>query len=99
MEIAEAPAAGIRVAPGSIEPDPPDLNRKILMKSVRLILTLLLACPVAACTAEVEDPGELPNVEVEGGRVPEVDIDPARVEVSTDTQRVEVPDVDVSAPE
>lgn len=52
---------------------------------------------MTACTAEVEDEGEMPEVNVEGGRMPDVDVDPARVEVGTDTQTVVVPDVDVEA--
>ena len=70
------------------------------MKSTRfagvaLILSLVLT---GACTAEVEDKGELPNVEVEGGEAPTVDVDPATVEVttSTDTNVVVTPDVDVN---
>jgi len=50
----------------------------------------------AACTAEVEEEGELPNVEVEGGQAPQVDVDPAEVNVGTDTQTVVTPDVDVN---
>lgn len=66
------------------------------------VLARLLAVPalvaglgMAACTAEVEQEGELPEVNVEGGQLPEVDVDPARVEVSTDTQQVVTPDVNV----
>lgn len=62
--------------------------------------TLVLAAALAACTAEVEDEGELPEVEVtEEGRMPDVDLDPAEVDVTTDTQRVVTPDVDVTTPE
>lgn len=54
---------------------------------------------MSGCTADVEDEGEMPEVNVEGGEMPEVDVDPARVEVGTDTQMVEVPDVDVETVE
>ena len=65
------------------------------MKKTTALAAALSVALLGACTAEVEDPGEAPTVNVEGGRAPEVDIDPARVEVGTDTQVVEVPDVDV----
>ena len=55
-----------------------------------------LALAVAACTADVEDPGELPEVDVEAGELPAVDIDPADVDVTTDTQTVRVPEVEVN---
>ena len=50
-----------------------------------------LALAVAACTADVEDPGELPEVDVEAGELPAVDVD-----VTTDTQTVRVPEVEVN---
>ena len=60
------------------------------------------ALVLGACTAEVEDEGELPDVDVSGGEAPQVDVDPANVDVttSTDTNTVVTPDVDVdvSAP-
>lgn len=63
------------------------------------ILTLAVALAGTACTAEVEDEGEMPEVEVTGGEAPNVDVDPANVTVGTDTQTVVTPDVDVSAPD
>jgi hypothetical protein len=56
------------------------------------------ALVAGACTADVEDSGELPEVNVEGGEAPKVDVDPANVDVnvSTDTQTVVTPDVDVT---
>lgn len=68
-------------------------------KLAKLSMALLFGLFVAGCTADVEDEGEMPEVEVEGGEMPEVDIDPARVEVGTDTQTIEVPDVDVETVE
>lgn len=63
---------------------------------LRLIPALALAFALGACTAEVEDPGSLPDVDVQGGEMPQIDVDPARVDISTDTQQVIVPDVDVT---
>jgi hypothetical protein len=50
----------------------------------------------AACTAEVKDEGELPDVDVSGGKAPEVDVDPANVSVGSDTNTVVTPEVNVT---
>ena len=67
------------------------------MRFTRMPPALLLAAALAAtsCTAEVEDAGRAPDVDVQAGELPEVDVDPARVEVGTDTQTIVTPDVDV----
>lgn len=54
---------------------------------------------VGACTAEVEEEGKLPDVDVKGGEMPKVDVDPAEVNVGTDTNTVVTPDVDVNPAE
>lgn len=61
----------------------------------RLWMPFAFAALVAGCTAEVEDEGSLPDVDVSGGEAPDIDVDPAEVRVSTDTQTVVTPDVDV----
>ncbi len=62
--------------------------------------TLALVAAFGACTAEVEEEGDLPNVEVtDEGEMPEIDVDPVDVDVSTDTQTVVTPDVDVTPTE
>lgn len=55
-----------------------------------------LAISAGACTAKVEDEGKLPDVDVRGGEAPKVDVDPARVEVGTDTHTVVTPNVNVT---
>ena len=53
---------------------------------------------LAACTAEQTEEGEMPNVDVnvsDSAQLPEYDVDPANVNVGTDTSRVVTPDVDV----
>ena len=55
----------------------------------------LVGMGLGACAAEVEDPGEAPEITVEEGEMPDIDVDAADIEVGTDTQTVVVPDVDV----
>ncbi|MEX2571898.1 MAG: hypothetical protein WD737_11420 [Gemmatimonadota bacterium] len=62
-------------------------------------LSLAVAAVIAGCTADVEESGSPPDVDVTGGEMPEIDVDPADVDVSTDTQVVEVPDIDVESTE
>lgn len=72
----------------------------ILKRFAGVIPALAVAALLSGCTAEVEDEGDLPNIEVtDQGEMPEVDVDPANVDISTDTQQVVVPDVDVNATE
>ena len=68
------------------------------MRTRRSMVLLALVAMSAACTAKVEEEGSLPDVDVKGGEAPKVDVDPAQVQVGTDTNTVVSPDVDVSAP-
>jgi hypothetical protein len=54
------------------------------------------ALAAGACTAKVEEEGKMPDVDVQGGEAPKVDVDPARVEVGTDTSTVVTPNVNVT---
>ena len=73
------------------------------MSSKRILGTvpvLALAAALGACTAEVEEEGNLPEVEVtEEGNLPQIDVDPVDVVVTTDTQQVVTPDIDVTPTE
>lgn len=60
---------------------------------------LALALGTMACTAEVEDKGSMPDVDVKGGDMPNVDVDPAQVQVGSDTNTVVTPTVDVKPAE
>ena len=62
------------------------------------MLAVVMGAMSAACTAKVEEEGSLPDVDVKGGEMPKVDVDPAQVQVGTDTNTVVTPDVDVKAP-
>ena len=65
------------------------------MKGIKLGMMALVALSMAACTAEKTEEGEMPEVNVEGGNMPKYDVDPAQVEVGTDTTKVVTPDVDI----
>lgn len=64
------------------------------------ILGALLAPAVAfglgACTVDQTEEGEAPDVDVEGGNLPEYDVDPVDVDVDWDTTQVRTPDIDVN---
>lgn len=70
-----------------------------MLRRVMAVAAMALSLGAAACTAEVEDEGKAPDIDVQGGEMPRVDIDPANVEVSSDTQTVVTPDVDVTPAE
>jgi PBP1b-binding outer membrane lipoprotein LpoB len=67
-----------------------------MLKKLTTVAAMALLMGSVACSAEVEDEGRAPEVEVKGGEMPEVDVDPANVEVSTDTQQVVTPEVNVT---
>ena len=67
-----------------------------MFKRLMTVAALALTMGAMACTAKVEDEGKAPDVDVSGGEMPKVDVDPANVEVSTDTQTVVTPDVTVT---
>jgi hypothetical protein len=52
---------------------------------------------LAACDVEQTEEGEMP--EVEGGNLPEYDVDAAEVSVEGETETVEVPSLDVDVEE
>lgn len=57
------------------------------------------ALALSACSVEQTEEAELPDVDVEGGNVPEYDVDAADVDVSTEERTVEVPVIDVEDPD
>lgn len=68
------------------------------MRFMRLAWIPMIATGLVfgACTADVEEEGELPEVNVEGGNMPSVDVDAADVDMTTDTQTVVTPDIDIN---
>jgi hypothetical protein len=70
-----------------------------MFKRLMTVAMLALTMGAMACTAEVEEEGKAPDVDVSGGEMPKVDVDPANVEVTTDTQTVVTPEVNVTPTE
>lgn len=68
-------------------------------KLIAMLCLSILVLPLAACSVEQTEEGELPEVEVEGGNMPEYDVDAADVEVGTEERTITVPDIDIEPPE
>ncbi len=67
----------------------------------RLIAASLIvpfALGLVACDVDQTEEGELPEVTVEGGNMPEFDVETADVDIGTKETTVEVPDVDITMP-
>ena len=77
-----------------------NLSKKSAWKSLILLLALFVASVSGACRVRQTEEGEVPDVDVsvEGGKVPEYDVDAADVDVSTEKREVTVPKVEVEPP-
>lgn len=66
------------------------------MKSriIGAFLAPAFALGLAACTVDQTEEGEAP--EIEGGELPEYDVEPADVDVGWDTTTVITPDIDIN---
>ena len=64
-------------------------------KFLSLLVAPLFAFGLAACDVDQTEEGSLPDVDVEGGQVPEYDVDAADVDVGADTNQVITPDINV----
>lgn len=62
-------------------------------------LAATFALGLAACDVDQTQEGEMPEVNVEGGQLPEYDVETADVDVGTKETTVEVPDVDITMPD
>jgi hypothetical protein len=62
-----------------------------------LLAALTMVVALGACAVEKTEEGEMPEVNIEGGNLPEYDVDPVDVDISTSTETatITVPDVDV----
>lgn len=63
-----------------------------------LTFALPFAFALTACNIEQTEKGEMPEVEVREGKLPEFDVDTVEVDVETRKTTVEVPVVDVTMP-
>lgn len=72
------------------------------MKKLSIVTGIAAAFALSACSASVEEEGELPEMDVDvsgdAGELPEVDVETADVELGTEKKVIEVPDVDVEMP-
>lgn len=66
-----------------------------MRKFLTIICASVLAVTFGGCDVDVEDEGSLPEVNVEGGDMPDVDVTLPDVDVGTEETTVTVPDVDV----
>ncbi|HET9355066.1 MAG TPA: hypothetical protein VFO42_02755 [Sphingomicrobium sp.] len=72
--------------------------------AMKIITTMFVAAGclgLAACDVDQTQEGEMPEVEVNatGGQMPEFDVDGPTVNVGTENKTIEVPTVDVDAPQ
>lgn len=69
-------------------------------KGFAILAAGALAVGLAGCDVDVEDKGKMPDVDVdvEEGRMPDVDVRGPEVDVETKEVPVTVPDVDVRLP-
>lgn len=66
-----------------------------MRKFVIATLTGAAALGLAACDVAQTEEGEMPEVNVEGGNLPEYDVDVADVKIGTEERTVEVPTIDI----
>lgn len=66
-----------------------------MKKFVSAIAATGFALSLAACDVDQTEEGDMPEVSVEGGNLPEYDVTAPEVDVDTGTTTVEVPTVDV----
>ncbi|AEA97657.1 hypothetical protein [Alteromonas mediterranea] len=70
------------------------------MKHLSKILAVSsLALAASACDVNKTEEGEMPEADIDGGELPEYEVDTMDVDVDTETKEVEVPVVDVEMPE
>lgn len=70
-----------------------------MKKLIAAALLAPLVMGLAACDVDQTEEGEMPDVEVTGGNMPEFDVETADVDVGTEKKTIEVPDVDVTMPD
>jgi|GEM_PF-1115447 len=69
------------------------MNRSTKLALAGSLLTLMLGA--GGCTIDKEESGQLPDVDVQGGNMPEYDVKDADVDVGIKERSVPLPNVDV----
>lgn len=69
------------------------------ISKLAVVPALVAVFALGACDVDQTEEGEMPEVNVEGGNLPEYDVETADIEVTTDTQTIVTPDVDIEAPQ
>lgn len=70
---------------------------KHVLKS--LFAAALMMTSIAACDIDQTREGEMPEVDVHGGQLPEFDVETPEVELGTERETIEVPNVEVETRE
>ncbi|MEW4531318.1 hypothetical protein [Maioricimonas sp. JC845] len=70
-----------------------------LRRLFELLMVGFLAVGLTGCDVDVEDQGELPEVEVEPGEAPDVDVHGPEIDVDEEKETITVPDVDIDTEE
>lgn len=70
----------------------------MLKKLGMTLMAVLMIASLAACSVEQTEEGELPEVTIEGGNMPEYDVETATIDASTETTTIVVPDIDITMP-
>ncbi len=71
----------------------------LIKKTAVMAFAMTSALALAACDVDQTEEGALPDVTVEGGNMPEYDVETADVDVGVETVPVAVPDVDIEMPD
>lgn len=74
-------------------------KRNIIIAVVVIIALLLILFAVGVFDVDTQGELEAPEVQLEGGALPDVDVDAADVDIGTENVVVQVPDVDVNSAE
>jgi hypothetical protein len=69
-----------------------------MKKTFSILAATGFAFSLAACDVDQTEEGEMPEMSVDGGNMPEFDVETADVDVGTKEVTVEVPTVDVDMP-
>jgi hypothetical protein len=67
--------------------------------SISALMFAFSAIALSGCEIEKTEDGEMPDVDVDGGKLPEYDIRGPEVSVGTKEKTIEVPDVDIEMEE